>query len=427
LATTVRANREVGYARSVRSDPPAGRLRRRVGLAVIDHGVSAGSNLAVTVVAARMLDATEFGAFAVSYLLYVVITGAIRALVSEPALVQAGGPVGWQRGMVAAGLFLALGAASVVAAIGIALERQLGDPLVVLAFCLPGLVAQDLGRYVAFAERRPERALRLDVLWAVAMGVGFTAVWSLGWETSEAPLLAWGVAGSMTGAFALRDSGVPLPDLDWIRRSWIYSWRYAVAFAVTAGITYMTTLLLGVIEDVRSVGTIRGVQVLYGPLNVLYAGLFAVLVTEGVAELGSSALRSRLTKVVVLLVAVAGSVTAFWYVAPSSFGRAVLGSSWAPAREVLVPAGMVAALGGVVAAANIGLRARRAVRENLAVQIQVAPVLLGAPLIGAGVSGVQGYMWALVGASVLSAGMWWRQLRLQVSPAEDPIERQPTW
>lgn len=65
-----------------------GGIRRRVGVAVIDQTLSAGSNVMIAVVAARLLGASEFGVFGVTYLIYVISTGIIRAMVGEPALVR---------------------------------------------------------------------------------------------------------------------------------------------------------------------------------------------------------------------------------------------------------------------------------------------------------------------------------------------------
>jgi O-antigen/teichoic acid export membrane protein len=385
-----------------------------LGIAVVDQGVSAATNVSVTIVAARSLSAEDFGVFGVLFLVYLIAIGAVRALVGEPALVRLPHPAGWRGDVLGSGLLISLLAAGAVAVGGGILLEEHRTAVVLLVVLLPLMVLQDLGRYIAFAERRPAHALRLDLTWAVAQTLALSAVVVGGGHLSLVAVVgAWSLGGAVGGVHALRRNHWSRPHLSsrWVRASWEYSWRYLSTFATTAGIAQVTAIALGGVAGVTAVGALRAVQVLFGPLNVLFTGVVAALVPEAAQpEHAEAAARHRLVGISAGLAVLAGGVVVGGLVVPSWVGHAALGDTWPAARDLLVPVGLVAACGAAISGADIGLRAARAVRESLGVQLRLAPAQLVVPIAGALVADVAGYAWALAGVSGVGAVMWWRAL-----------------
>lgn len=379
----------------------------RVPTAIVDQAAAAGSNLLLMLVAARWLDADAFGVLGLLYAVYLLVLGATRALAAEPALVRADQPR-WRQDTTSAGLAVALAAAGVLAVIGFAGVAR--GPTLVLALILPALIVQDMGRYVGFAARRPALALHLDLIWGGTMALALTGLAITGHRSVTELLAAWGATGTASAAVFLgvQLRSFPRPSTRWIRSSWLFSWRYLVAFATTAGVTYAAIVLLGAIDGVESVGTIRATQIIFGPLNVVYAGVLVTLVPDGHGDRWASPVyqrRLRLTSA--CLTTIAALVTLASIALPDSIGRALLGASWRNAHAILLPVGVTAMLASLLAGAEIGLRAARAVQASLRTQLCMAPVYLLLPVAGAAVDGINGFAWATALSIGIGTATWW--------------------
>jgi O-antigen/teichoic acid export membrane protein len=381
-------------------------------VAVVGQAVASGSNLVMTALAARELSAVEFGAFGVVYALNIVLTGVARSLIGEPALVRVAGSSDVAPDVYASGTFFGVVSGLAVAAAGALIGGSSGTALIAFGVVLPGMVLQDLGRHLAFALHRPDKAALLDVIWAVLQVGGIAALVILTDASPAAIVLVWGGTGTIVGLLAVVMSrcSIPWPSLGWIQASWGFSWRYLLGFAATAGALQVTTLVLGSVVGVAAVGSVRGAQIVLGPLIPLYAGVSAVLVPEGARSQRDAAQFRHQLILMSGLMAVAGAVlTAGGLVLPDGIGREILGDSWASARDVLLPAGLASILSGATAGAVIGLRASRAVRTTLAVQLRLVPVQLLLPIAGAVWGGTGGFMWTTAAAAFVAACVWWQQ------------------
>lgn len=399
-------------------DPPRRGATRglgsRVGASVIDQALSTGTNLFITLFAARFLDLEGFGAFSVAYLISATAGGVCRSALGSTALVfqddvaeddgyaLLGGALG--TGLATSGLLVAL---------GIAVGGALGAPLLVLALVMPGLLLQDAARLIEFALLRPGRALALDVIWAVALAIGLVAT-SVFWDITPAVLVAvWGGSGTISAAWALWTHGrrIPRPTIRWYQRTWSFGWRYLVVFVSTLGVFQVTTLILGGLVGVTAVGAVRATQVLFGPIQNLATGLMVAFVPELTGDTDLRAQRGRVLFVSGLLAGVAVAILVVGLLLPTTLGEAILGRSWPEARALILPAGFSAMLFGVTSGAVVGLRAARAVSESMIVGLQISGFQFAIPVVGALLGDEQGYMWSLVLTWIIGAALWWRCYR----------------
>jgi O-antigen/teichoic acid export membrane protein len=387
----------------------------RVSASVIDQGLSTATNFLLTLLAAKLLGTRDFGAFSVAYLVAVAIVGSARAGVGSPALVlqrhatrdHAAGPLG-------SALTAGLVSGAVVALAALPCSPHVRPVMLALAVVLPGILVQDTGRLVAFAELLPARALVLDVIWAVAMVAGIAGAAALHIRETPATLvLIWGGAGTLSALWSLWTHGrrVPRPTITWLRHSWHFAWRYFVVFATTLGAFQVSALLLGVVSGVAAVGAVQAVQVLFGPLQNLATGLMNAFVPETTEDTPLRELRGRVMACSVALTGIALAIMAVGLVVPRELGEAFLGDSWDHARSLLVPAGLGAAMFGVCSGPVIGLRAARAVHETLVVGVQISTFQVVVPVLGAVLADQRGFMWALVGTWIAGAVLWLRCYR----------------
>jgi O-antigen/teichoic acid export membrane protein len=401
---------------------------RRLSTSVIDQALSTVTNLAITLIAAQTLGVDDFGRFGVAYVIASLAAGAIRSSIGATVLIfqdEATADGGQHPFGAAMAVGLVLGTAA--AAAGAAIGGDFVTSMLALGAILPGVLVQDTGRLLEFAALRPGRALGLDIVWAIVMGLAVVILAVADAFSPATLLLAWGGAGTASALVTLvqHDRCIPRPSFRWIRRTWEFAWRYLLMFASTMGVFQMTTVLLGAISGVDAVGAVRATQVLFGPLQNLATGLLVTFVPETTAETRLRDYRSRVIVSSIALAGVAVVVTVIAVSVPRSLGTAVLGDAWIEARHLLLPAGLAAVMFGLTNGAVLGLRAARAAHESVVIGLKISAFQLVIPIAGAVIDDASGYQWALVATWVIGMVLWWSGYAAVESRQSAPSDAPP--
>lgn len=406
------------------------RAGRRLSTITIDQAISGGSNVLIAVLAARILGVESFGLFGIVFLVTITAQGAIRSLVCEPLLVRP--KEAQERPGEVIGTALMLGAAMgvivLLAGAGARVwDPRLGDALFVVGALLPLLSVQDVGRYLGFAIHRPVLALRLDLLWLVLLLAAAVGVIVLDVKSLAAFIAAWAGTGSLAGFLAFwqhRGDRVRYGRA-WLRESWMFSWRYLLSFVFTQGGVLVATIALTAIAGARELAGVRGALLLLSVAMTIQIGAGSAGVAD-ISRLKDRVLvRSRARRITVITAIAAVLNGAVLLVLPDSWGRVVLGDSWAATEPLLVPVIIQVALQGALLGARVGLLGTRSVRTTLAVDLGWTPVIVTASVIGATVGGGPGYCWSVVIALVVAACLWWALLLRKLGMSEDDLDNTP--
>ncbi|MGI8664201.1 MAG: hypothetical protein ACR2LQ_13490 [Acidimicrobiales bacterium] len=387
--------------------------------------------------AARTLSAADFGAFGLAIAVYILVAGVCRSAFGEPLLTrhqQYSSPRRSGAAVTGGGLLVGFICAPLLLACSLALRGTPGSALAALSVVLPLVLMQDALRYHAIAQAHQARAVTIDALWIAFLAV-FLAIYIGSSATITAPVLVlvWGAAGF--GSYILptltteRFAPSPSGALAWCRDHSDLSGRYAAEFLTAGGVSYVALFALGATSGVVPVGSIRAVQSLLGPIAVLYAGSYLVLVPEGGRWLD----RPRHFRFMMIYgsagIALAAALwTTALLLVPDHLGEAALGSSWAGARRVLLPYGISIVIAGLGAGAVAGMRARSAARESLRARVISLPLVLIAPILGGVVGDEVGFSYGLIVGSLATSVVYWHQLaRLtkQQSAAADRADELP--
>jgi O-antigen/teichoic acid export membrane protein len=403
-------------------DLPASTAGRRLTTITVDQVISGASNLGVSVLAAHALGLRAFGLWEITFLVFVLVQSGSRALVCEPVLVhpqeadeRPGDVIG-----TAAVLGLTQGVLIGVAG-GAALlwDGGLGRALLVLAVCMPLLVIQDLGRYLAFVRHEPMRALGLDLAWlglvvlamAVVLGTDHA---TLGWFA-----LAWAGSGAVAGMLTLfhhRASPWRL-DLGWLRETWHLTWRYLVSGVFGAGGALAVVLVVAGMAGAAALGAVRGAQLLTRPFLTVYVAVSSAGVSElsRVPPAGAEHERHvRRTTAVATIAAVATLVVLV--VVPDRIGRVAIGDVWDAAEPLLVPAAVQIVFIGLAAGMRAGLLGVRAIGTVMWLDLAVGALLLAAITLGLAVGDVRTAYWCLALAQGVAAAFTWAVYRSRRHP-----------
>lgn len=394
------------------------RLRSQASWSLADQVVSSATNAALSIIIARSVGASEFGAFSVAFLVFSFLVGLCRASVTDPLIVRfssgsadALSDAGHRAGGTSLTVGLAAGLLS--AGVGAVLGGSVGAALVALAFVLPGLLLQDAWRQLFFAAGRPQAATLNDVVWAVSQAVLLAAVLLAGRGTVFWLTLAWGGAAAVAAVFGMvQAGGAPRPraTLDWLREHRDVNGQFAAGYSISMGSVHVTMTLVGAIGGLAAVGAIRAAQVLLGPLQVLFPGLRSFVLPQLSRRL-SQGPRALIVPAMALS-AFAAAASAAWVLVllliPDRWGEELLGESWTTAREVLPAVGATTTFVGAALGATLLLKAMSRGAALLRLNLLQAPLLVGLGCWGAYLDGARG---AAIGLAVVHLVgfvlVWW--------------------
>jgi O-antigen/teichoic acid export membrane protein len=397
-------------------------LRRaalRAGWGLSDQALSSVTNFVVSFFVARSVGVREFGAFSLAFAVYLFSLNVSRALGTEPLGVRFArtAPREWRQAVRSAtGLATVVGmlASLICLVAGSVVGGHHGRTFMVLALFMPSLLVQDGWRYAFFAAGRGGQAFLNDLVWALALVPALAALLISGKNSIALFMLAWGGAASVAAAVGIVQAGVvprPLRSLQWLRQQGDLTSRYLVEFVAFSGSVQLYFYGIGAFAGLAAVGSIRGGQLLLGPLNVLTMGIGIVAIPEAVRALAVSLRQLVVTTLIVSGVLVAGVVS--WglvvLLAPTHLGTAVLGPTWEPARQVVLPLVVMEALNAANTGAFVGLRALAAVRRSVRARLIASACFITGGIGGAALGGTSGAAWGLAIAAGVNAVVWWQQ------------------
>lgn len=256
--------------------------QRRIAVAFLDQFVSSVSNFATGVVVARLAGAAEFGQYMLVMMIWLMVMGVHRALVTEPVIITSPDAAD-RRALLAQGvgaeLLLGLSVSVMVAAAGMVLAAtgaRVGMLMLALAPWFASLLVQDFWRAMAFQQRRPGRALTNDLIFTAVQFAAIGLFFVAGRRTPEYMITAWGLgatAGALFGfgrSFAIAGYH---QSRQLIGRLWPLS-RWMLADFVTAFSSHHAYLaLVALLLSPVDYGGLRAAFTLMGPtIVIIHAG-----------------------------------------------------------------------------------------------------------------------------------------------------------
>ena len=410
-----------------------GRLLGRAGWNVLDQGVLSLTNLALSVLVARSVDASGFGAFSLCFTVYSLTIICSRNLVSQPLIIRfadAGAAefrdaAGRSAGA-AASIGLLVGTVAVV--VGLAVGGVVGHCLIAMGLVLPGVLVQDAWRLVAIARRQPRTAVSLDVTWG---GLQLAAVFLLvATDVAAIPLFiaAWGLTAASAAAIGAGRMGL-VPRLRgagaWVRQHFDLTGFTLFEALLLQGAAQGVLLVIGAMGELETVGALRAAQVVNGPIALLSASAFTFAVPELVNR---RALRDQRPLTVALVIgsslAVVGAVwNGVLLLVPDAYGERLLGASWDGMSAILFvvaigQVGNLVAVGPAVVAYAMG-----ETRTTFSIHCVLAVLLAAGGLLGHSLGGAVGTAAGFAVAYWAALPFWFLRLRsLRRAHAARPLD-----
>ena len=407
-----------------------GSWRMPLVLSVLDQGLVSGAHFGLNVVLARWTSPAEYGVFAVTFGIFLLLSGLHVALILEPMNVfgaarppaELGRYVG---SLVLAHIALTVPLALVLAAAALGVRGRSGalaGSIAALAAALPLLLLQWLLRQACYVQTRPDLALRGSLVYVSTLA-GVFALEVLG-PVAVSPLQAafpaLGMASLAAAAVLWRPLGVPFgpwsaPPRDVVASHWAYGrWILAASIAHNAG-NALYLPLVATLLGLASSGILKAVQNLALPLQQVLAAL-NLLALPGVSRQRAVAGATHARRAVLALVLAYVAVAALYGAVLAGFGGRLLrllygggpyaGYGWGA---------LLVAVAGVLSAAaqalGVGLRAMGRPPAILWSKLAAASFLLAVGTVLVARRGLYGALWGIVLGSaceavVLALFMW---------------------
>lgn len=402
-------------------------------IGVVDQVVFSVGNLCFYLVAASQNEASVFADVATGMLVYETIQLASRGLLFQSASLAL--PVmtaSDQRrhadafaGAVA--LFSAVVTVVLIASEVLITDGETQRSLILIALLTVPIMIEECARSLAFAIGRPGVALAADGVWTAVQLVGASVLlWT---DRTSLPWLVglWGGGAALGAVAGLGALGVrPRPRTVglWLRTAAPTARGLTAENALSAlqshGMSWLILALVGPL----GVGAVRAIRTLFGPANSAVAGLRAALlpVMRARAEELASSLPSTAARIGGVMAFASGLTTVVVVLLPSSAGEAILGDTFARARDLAVPFGLLTVLGSAVVASQMILLARRALARLIQLRLMLGLSTLAFVSAGAVLDDEFGAVTGAAIAVAVTIPFW---IRSAASPVDGAVQPTP--
>jgi O-antigen/teichoic acid export membrane protein len=286
---------------------------RRGTLAIIDQGVFSGANFIVSILLARWMSESDYGAYAYTFAIFLLISGFYNVLFLEPMSIF--GPVrharhfmGYLRQVMGlhalsaaistVGLMALWGAVTLIRS-----DRWLFDAFVGMSLGHGLTLFFWLLRRACYARHQPGKALAGTLVYASALIGGLGLLASAERLTLFGAFVWMGMAGVMGGAFQyaiLRPDSVPrnaapaVTPRELIRENWGYGRWMLIASAFSWLSMWAYFVIAGSLLDLEEIAGLKAIQNIVMPMTqavTAFTLLFAPWASERFALQGMEALK----------------------------------------------------------------------------------------------------------------------------------------
>ena len=310
---------ELGSSRELLSQKLL-RWIKKSGLAILDQGLISGSNFVISILLARWLMPEQYGAYAVAFGIFILLSLIYLALVLEPMAVFGGSSYRsclreymwvllWLQVSVGLLIIFLLGA-SVVVGLRVAPANGLPGALAGVTLAAPCLFLFWLARRAYYLELSPARAVRGAFLYCCIVLVGLRLLYRQNLLTPFTAFLLIAIGALLTSLLllnhlrrALPSNGTALDTREIWKRHWHYG-RWALATSMASWIpAYIYYPLLSSFGGMGHSGELRALMNFANPMEQTQIALamlflpYAARVRAVEGGISPTALSARLTLV----------------------------------------------------------------------------------------------------------------------------------
>jgi len=391
------------------------------GMALLDYGLYSGSNFLLGVLLARWMAPEQYGAYALAFSIFILVTFLYQALLLEPLSVFSGTTYsGNLRGYLKSNLWLHWGVSAVICvllgATAIAAKFWWHSPASAMAFAgitaaTPFILVHALGRRSFYLKLTPGPAAFGSSFYCALVVSGSFLVYRAGWLSAFTAFLVMGFAALVGGiimVIQLNAKLEPATQTMHLSETWRKHWNYgrwALGTCIVGWIpTYVYIPLVSKISGLAMTAELRALMNLGGPVLQTYAAL-SMLFLPYAARVSAREGREGLTAVARKLTAlfVVGAV-AYWAVLIPLRGplfNLLYAGKYMEASSLLPLLAAETVIWSAALGAAIVLRAMEYPRSLFFANAAASVVAILGGIPATRYFGLRGVIWSMVLANVL--------------------------
>jgi hypothetical protein len=399
------------------ADPPhaaaaAGRLATFGSTAL-----SSLTNAALGVFGAAILPPSEYAVLALALTTVLVLLPVVNGFTGEVALVgqsrsgRASTAAFWLSAAVGLLLLVARSAADIFFGPAAASFRTV---VLFAGVSLPITCLHQAMRYEAFAGYDGMRALRLDLVWASALGPMLMAGYLASRLSVPYFIVAWAASAMIAvlvidSRLAYRTVRRPHEAWRWLTRYWRIGGGIAVDHGVYSGSAHALTFAVAASAPLSAVAGLRLAQFAFGPLNVMLAAA-RVRLSPTAADIYRGDPRSVVPYLARWSAGLSSATIVFSLAAshswPTIAGLFAAGTGMAAAPYIL-PVGLASAAGLAATGPAVGLRVAGRASDLVRGRLTTALLSIGVGSSAALLIGPVPGAWAFAGGATMGSIYWW--------------------
>ncbi len=374
----------------------------KVGISLADHGVSSGSNFLLNILLARWLSPSDYGAFALSFAIFLFIAGLHNALVTEPMTVLGLsefrrhlqsylGATFWLHLSIAFGM-----AVPVVIGSAFLTDHSLRSTVFWMGLTLPCTLLALFVRRLFYTRIEVGRALLASILYALTLLTGTSLVQITNLLSPGIAYVVMAVAGLITGVILYNRvvlfSGSFCQVLS---AHWKYGRWLLVTGLLLGSANHFQIFFVGSFLGLDDVGALRAMLNFVLPLTQVITAAGALVVPLLARDYGDGKLLSLRRKGMVILGVL--SLTAMVYegvlaILAGTLEHLVYGGKYGQSTWLIPVLGLIGVFSALASGFSFVLRAIQRPEHYLIAGLVAAPVGL---ISAVGLT----WLWGLGGAA----------------------------
>ncbi len=394
-----------------------GKLRAVSG--TLDQVFSSVGNGLILFAIAVVAATEDFGRIALMFTLVAAALGILRGAIGTPLLLTAdlGASDVRRQGALAMGAALVGGLAVSIGLVVYAFTGAVDASALLLAVAVPLVLAQDVLRYVAITLGDAHVAALWDGVWCAGSFLMLIAAWTKpSWLTAVWLVGGWALCAGIALVGLMVNLRI-IPRLKGLRRWIVADGKHRIRYGIDAGLEQVTIfivlLLVATVVDNVAAAAIRGATAALAPLAIVASAIPLVVIPEAVrAERHPQQTWRLLIKVAVITSTIALVVGIILRFLPSSLGGLILGSTYEPARAVIVVMAAQYAASAWITVLGIALKAQNRSADALTVKCVFVVVALAAITVSLWIPGTAwGVAMAFLVGTLVTAAitlLWFR-------------------
>ncbi|BAU94757.1 integral membrane protein [Corynebacterium suranareeae] len=221
--------------------------------------------------------------------------------------------------------------------------------------------------------------------------------------------LVWAISGALSGYMLAIHEGLSIrPIWPKNREETRTNFVFGVDFLVGQGGALITTGLLGILDNSRILGAIRGSGTLLGPLNLISSTARPLVLPYLAREKENSSKQFRAAVSVTLFqVITVLPILVMIQFLPDWLGYQILGETWILASIVILPMSVDSIFSLIAGTAMSGHRVELAGKRILAIRTTTGILRPTLVLSSAAIWGPIGAAWGMAAIAIINTVVWW--------------------